>query len=179
MITDTMNMGVIIRHYKQNESSFLLSKKDTITKEEYLECKKCPMILANFSPVFPQTNGYNRIQSYNNNDENEKDSLNLKIQTFYSQVIPNVDNAVESTTALFEEFTQLFRESEPWFKNWYEGKYDDDFYDYVLNDPIYKNRVAQYYLYIYKYYLLVLKVTIEEEEKLLELIDARLNPQKK
>lgn len=178
MMVDTMKMGEIIRHYKQNESSFLLSKKDAVTKEEYLECKKCPLILANFSPVFLQTNGYNRIQAYNYNNENQKDSLNLKIQTFYSQVVPSVDVAVKSTTALLEEFTQLFRESEPWFKHWYEGKYDDDFYDYALNDPIYKNRVAQFYTYIYKYYLVVLKLIIEEEEKLLELIDARLNVQK-
>ncbi|WP_206186852.1 DUF6090 family protein [Winogradskyella aurantia] len=179
MMIDTMNMGLIIRRYKQNESSFLLSMKDTITKEEYLECKKCPMILSSFSPVFLQTNGINRIQVYNNKDESEKDSLNFKIQTFYSQVVPSLDNAVTSTTALLQEYTQLFRESKPWFKNWYKGKYDDDFYDYVLNDPIYKNRVAQYYTYIYKYYLLVLNVTIEEEEKLLQLIDTRLKPQNK
>ena len=77
---------------------------------------------------------------------------------------------IESTT----EYTNIIRESKPWFKDWYEGKNDDSFYEFVLNDPIYKNRVAQYYFYIYKYYLRILKEAKMEEEKLLKIIDNRL-----
>jgi len=174
MIFDTLAINQVIQYYEEREYAFLLSKKDSITKEDYLKCEECPRIISGFSPIILQNRGFNLLQSFNLNSSIEKDSLNLQLSVFYSAYNLGVNKAVESCRELFTEYTNIIRESKPWFKDWYEGKNDDSFYEFVLNDPIYKNRVAQYYFYIYKYYLRILMEAKMEEKKLLKIIDNRL-----
>jgi hypothetical protein len=174
MVIDTTNIASIIRNYKEDEYAFLLSKRDTINRKEYLECKECPSVLKSFQPIILQTRGYNRIQSFNSGGENEQDSLNSRINVFYATYISAIQTAINSTGELLKENNNLLRETKPWFKDWLEGEYNDDFYNYALHDLIYKNRVAQYYLYIYQYYLRILIEAKEHEEKLIKLIDEKL-----
>lgn len=175
MMIDTMNIAYVIREYKEIEYALLLSKKDTIDRKEYLECKVCPSILKSFQPILLQTRGYNRIQSFNSDGESEQDSLNSRINSFYATYTSAIETAVNSTGELLKENNNILKETKPWFKNWTEGKYNNDFYNYALHDPIYKNRVAQYYLYIYQYYLKILAEAKKYEEELLKSIDVELN----
>ena len=173
MMIDTTGIASIIGHYKEKEYAFLLSKKDTINRKEYLECKVCPSILESFRPMKLQTRGYSRIESFD--AENEQDSLNLKINAFYTINTSAIETAVNSIGELLKDNNNILKETKPWFKDWLEGEYNNDFYNYALHDPIYKNRVAQYYLYIYQYYLKILAEAKEYEEELLKSIDVELN----
>ena len=174
IMVDTTSINEVTRYYENKEYAFLLSKSDSITMEEYLKCEDCPRIISGFSPVILQTKGYNLLQSFNLSSSIEKDSLNLRLSVFYSTYNLGVEKAVESCRELFTEYSNIIRESKPWFKEWYDKKLNEDFYEFVLHDPIYKNRVAQYYFYIYKYYLRILNEVKTEEEKLLKLIESRL-----
>lgn len=174
LMIDTLNINQVIGYYEELEYAFLLSKNDTIILDDYLKCDKCPRIISGFMPVFLQNKGYNLLESFNLNKTTEKDSLNLRLSVYYSTYNLAVGKAVKSCSDLFTEYTNIIRESKPWFKDWYEGKHDNDFYEFVLHDPIYKNRIAQYYFYIYKYYLRILKESKTEQEKILQTIDARL-----
>lgn len=174
MVADTTKIGQILEYYKEVEPAFLLSKNDTISKAEYLKCKSCPLILASFKPMYLQTVGYNRMQAINLDDDMGKDSLNIKLTIFYSVFTPFVEKAVNVITDVLSENTDTFRDTQPWFKDWYENKYTDEFYNFVMYDPIYKNRVAQYYLYIYKFYLEILTGEKQHEEELLKLIEVKI-----
>ncbi|MCB0647852.1 MAG: hypothetical protein KDC49_14385 [Saprospiraceae bacterium] len=175
MMIDTAAINYTMDLYKKKEYAFVLSKKDTIDLEAYKSCAECPKLIASFTPFILQTKGFKQMESFNARNELEaKDSLNLKISAFYQVYTFAINKAVDFAADHFQEYTQLLRESKPWFKDWSDKKYDDEFYDYVLHDPIYKNRVAEYYTIIYQYYLRVLTGARNTETDILELIDQKL-----
>lgn len=174
MVVDTTNIRAVFKIYDKLEPAFLLSMKDTISKDEYLACTECPQLLGSFDAMLLQTVGYHRMQAFNTEDENEKDSLNQKINAFYTSFTFGVETAVNATKKLLSDNTDQMRETEAWFKDWLHNKYNDEFYDVVLHDPFYKNRIAEYYLYIYKYYMRTLNDVLKQEKELLGLIDLKI-----
>ena len=174
MKVDTVALNYVIKFYEDREYAYHLSMEDTITKEEYLKCKYCPPVLSGFQSFSIQKRGYNQFQSHNSNEEFEADSLNLKLSVFYLSMIEDIELGVTFNIEVIFDHLKDIRDSKIWFKDWYENKYTDDFYNYATTNPYYKNRVSQSYALIYKYYLSILRDAKLKEEEILSLIEKRL-----
>lgn len=150
---DTSHIGKIVRFYEPMEVTYKQVLGDSLSKEEFKNCGYCVSMVASFQPFTINSSGYDFLKKIDVELKTQEDSLIHLTKQFYSQSLPMMKLLNGMVKDDVTDNLNNWRDTQPWYANWINGVEDDRYYEYVLNDPMYKNRVANYYLLLYKNYL--------------------------
>ena len=125
-------------------------------------------LITGFNPLTINTRGYELIKAIQEfGDEESKGFVVSATQVYSRQLDLNkmnteiIKNDVEGT--LLE-----WRNEKLWFSDFMQGNLTKSYIDYVLNDPIYKNKVVYHSLLMYNNYARQLMTFQEEMKQLLK-----------
>lgn len=172
---DIKHVDEIIEQYKIRDSIFQRILNNKITKEDYKNCLFCTRVITGYPDLTINKNGYNLLAKYTNNSKYYKDSLQLRAMQFYTKQLVELhaDDGIISED-LKSNYTD-WKNNYHWFADYITGRNLDGFIDYALNDPDYKNRVANFYFLHIKIYAQILENFNQEATIILSDIKKRIN----
>lgn len=154
---DITNIDSLLTNSLRAQPMFEKVINDEITLEDYQQRKFYPFILSGFPDISLLDKGYNLLSDFSE-FQNTKDREFVKsIHQFYSFYRTEIDVDQNSITAIFERRDQFWTENHPWYSDYLMKKLNDDFIEFALHDPEYKNQVTRFYTVYYRIYIPHLK----------------------
>ena len=173
--SDRIHIDKIINQYEQRESILNRILDGKMTKEDYKNCERCTKVIIGYEDLTINKNGYNLLGKYNNNTKSNIDTLQQKIMQFYSkQLVELHADDVIIGEDLRSNYTD-WKNSYSWYADFISNKNSDGFIKYAINNPDYKNRVANFYFLHLKVYVPILKNFNKEAKVILDDINKRLD----
>lgn len=171
---DMNHIDSLISGYQKREPIFKKVLEDKMTKEDYKNCLVCTRIITGYQDLTINKNGYNLLAKYNNNSKSKIDPLQQKIMQFYTKqmVELHADDVIieEDLRSNYKDWKDNYH----WYADYISNKNLDGFIDYAINNPDYKNRVANFYFLHLKIYVPILDNFNKEAKDILEEINKRL-----
>ena len=151
---DTADVSMLIEAYEPMEKHFLGIMAKKYTLDSLKACGACPYIISSVTPFEPTQNGFIMLKEWRSSFATSKDSLIHDTKFFYAQTIPTMDLIVEMLKEEVKASLADWRDHQAWYADWVMGARTEEMYQYMANDPYYRNKVANFYLLTYKNYLL-------------------------
>lgn len=155
--TDTTMIGSIIQFYEPKEEIYKQVLSDSMSIEDFKACKFCTSLVSILQPFSPNQNGYSLLKNFDTDLKTSKDTLIHKTKLFYAQTIPMIELLNEMIKDDVTSNLKDWKNNQHWYSKWINGEIDEKYYEYMANDPLYKNKVANFYLLLYKNYINGLK----------------------
>lgn len=153
---DLIEIQNIITHYDIRKPLFDGLMKGEFDKESLINCKECHFLISGHRLFRPNTEGYSSLQNILKNSQKQDPKLTYFTQS-YSTLLEELElmknNLVEDVNGNLIEW----RDNYDWFTSFFEGDNDDDYLNYRLDNPKYKNKVTYHYALVYNNYLPVLE----------------------
>ena len=146
---DSTLTNILTKNYS---TSFL----DSINETNYLQCIPCKSNINMYEPFEKQDNGFELLKKYENNESIKGNEFSQDIIQFY---ITQGNGLTTFRDLLIKEtYSNLkYYEQFSWYSDYSLGKYDPEAIAYFINDQIYKNRAANFKIFIGRNYLKRLK----------------------
>jgi len=181
LIIDTIQIGIFVKEYnlKDKRIQNILDRKikpsfyDTITSQNYIDCKICISETTNYNVFQPIIKGANLLKNSGVISIITKDSLPNKIDEFYTYAIPHVESQYKIVENLVYENIKT-NEQYSWFVDWTERKYNNDFINFIFESEAYRKQLARYKIYYKQNYIMALHMYKELAIKILKLIELEL-----
>ncbi len=154
-------------YYLPLEDHYHQMMSDSVTLEDVQNCEPCLKLITRMIPFTPTQVGFDLLRKHETNLKSPRDTLILDIKEFYGEFMPLMELINHMIQDDVTNNLNDWKESKKWYAHWINGKYDTEFYEYLANDPFYKNKVASFYLIIYKNYLLGLENYIIRAKELI------------
>ena len=140
------------------------------SKEEYLKNPEYLTALDGFKDFAINLRGFELLKNQSINGDFDKQNLASKINIFYNQHLTEINMA---NLEVMREFVYNMNEhkKELWFSSYLLNKKADGVIDYLINNPLEKNRITTYYL-VYSIYVQELKKFKVNGEAIIKQIDA-------
>jgi hypothetical protein len=162
--TDLKNIKVPIEFFETLDSTLtnILTKNystsflDSINETNYLQCIPCKSNINMYEPFEKQDNGFELLKKYENNESIKGNEFSQDIIQFY---ITQGNGLTTFRDLLIKEtYSNLkYYEQFSWYSDYSLGNYNPEAIAYFLNDQIYKNRAANFKIFIGRNYLKRLK----------------------
>lgn len=143
---DTAMIGQIVRFTEPLEEHYLAILSDTLSLEYLKSCERCPYLISTIQPFSPIQEGYQILQNIDSEFKSSKDSLINETKQFYSLSIPTLKLLVKLLEDDVSGNLEDWSDNKAWFSSWINGEKTQELYDYMLNDPFFKNKVGNHYL---------------------------------
>ena len=162
--TDLKTIKEPIEFYENLESTlttiltttYPTSFLDSINENNYLDCIPCKSNINRYSTFEKQDNGIELLKKYEDDESIEGTELTHEIIQFYtkqgnelSYFIDFISNETYTNLKSYEQF--------PWYSDYSLNKYNVEAVAYFLNDQNYKNKAANFKIFIDRNYLRMLK----------------------
>ncbi|MEM6805778.1 MAG: hypothetical protein AAF696_30545 [Bacteroidota bacterium] len=173
---DTLEVRRIIDYHLDVEEKMKLIIKGELEKDSLLACPACLSALISLQPFYMEKQGYQLLQKYEENTVLKEDSLVTNIIQFYGNTLEKQKLNLDLLTSNLERNLIEWQENYPWFTEVLgKGQFDHpEFVNYLLNDPIYKNRMTYQMILNYRNYVPFLQEFNKTATKLMQEIKARL-----
>ncbi len=148
--SDTAFVNAMAKYYGPREKYYLQIIGDSLTAEDHMECSECGTLVTSFQPFTQNTNGYSMLKNFEVDLKTSRDSLIHQTRLFYTQTIPMLTLMGDMVKNDITDNLNDWRDTKPWYANLINGVVDERYFEYVANDPMYKNKVANIYLLLYK-----------------------------
>ncbi|MDP5082021.1 MAG: DUF6090 family protein [Winogradskyella sp.] len=164
LITDLVNIKEPIEFYERLDSTltkiltttYPISFLDSINEDNYLECIPCKSNINRYSSFEKQDNGIELLKKYEDDKSIEGTDLTQEIIQFYTKQGNELSYFIDFITN--ETYTNLKSyEQFPWYADYSINKYNAEAVAYFLNDQNYKNKAANFKIFIGRNYLSMLK----------------------
>jgi len=162
--TDLKNIKVPIEFFETLDSTLtnILTKNystsflDSINETNYLQCIPCKSNINMYEPFEKQDNGFELLKKYENNESIKGNEFSQDIIQFY---ITQGNGLTTFRDLLIKEtYSNLkYYEQFSWYSDYSLGNYNPEAIAYFLNDQTYKNRAANFKIFIGRNYLKRLK----------------------
>lgn len=169
---DTMEVGLIVKRYETLEPYFA-QVQDSLDREGLKACNICAGLITSFSTFAMEERGYNLLQNFVNASDEKQDTVVQHIVHFYKTYQGLVSVVEESIRDGVNGTLEQWRDDYDWYSGFINGQLTEEYWDYVSENPKYKNRLAHHYLYVYKNYVPICKSFKEDSGELLEMIEER------
>ena len=176
--TDTTMIGTIVRYYEPREEVYKQVMADSMSLEDYKACEFCPSLISHLQPFSPNQNGFNLLKSFDTDLKTHKDSLIHTTKLFYTQTIPMLELLNEMIKDDVLANLNDWKNNQDWYANWINQKEDERYYEYLATSPQYKNKVANFYLLLYKNYINGIKAYSQQAINLADKWSKVLNNEK-
>ena len=162
--TDLNNIKVPIEFYEKLDSTLLrvmtttypTSFLDSINDNNYLDCIPCKSNINRYNVFEKQDNGVELLKKYEDDESTKGTDFSQKIIQFYT--VRGNELTSFSDFISKEAYSNLkFYEQFPWYSDYSLNMYNPEAIAYFLNDPTYKNKVANFKILIGRNYLRNLK----------------------
>ena len=170
--SDTVEVSLIIERYKTIEPYFA-QVQDSLDREGLKECRICAGLITSFSKIAMEERGYTLLQNFVDASEEKQDTVVQHIVHFYKTYKDLISVIEEEIASNVNGILKHWRDNQPWYADFINGRLTEEYWDYVSENPEYKNRLAHHYLYVYKNYQPICKSFKEDSGELLEMIEAR------
>lgn len=164
--SDTTAISMLQSQYSPQKKYFKELMLGSMTRDSLRQCEVCPYLITSISPFKPTDNGYLLLQKFEVGLQTPRDSLIHQTKLFYKR---NNEMLEVINGFLREDVSQTlshWKQNHVWYSRWVNGEISDAMLQYMLEDPIYKNRVATHYLLVYENYLAALKAYKQGATKL-------------
>ena len=172
---DRIHIDKIINQYQQRDSILRRILDGKMTKEDYKNCEKCTKVIIGYEDLTINKSGYHLLAKYNNNSKSNIDTLQQKIMQFYTKQLVELhaDDVIiaEDLRSNYKDWKNNYS----WYADFISNKNLDGFIEYAINNPDYKNRVANFYFLHLKVYVPILKNFNKEAKTILDDINKRLD----
>tara|TARA_B100001109_G_C18848461_1_gene468036 strand:- start:1303 stop:1977 length:675 start_codon:yes stop_codon:yes gene_type:complete len=172
---DTTQLNAILKTIEPREEIFLSILADTMDIDDFKNCNECAYLISSLQPFEPVQSGYLILKDLETDLISSQDSLIHDTKLFYSMSIPMFTLLVDMLKEDVSSNLKDWRDTQPWYADWVQGKSTDELIAYMANDPSYRNKVANYYLLLYKNYLRALRNYNSEASKLADRWEVELN----
>ena len=162
--TDLNNIKGPIEFYETLDSTLLsvmtttypTSFLDSINETNHLQCIPCKSNINMYEPFEKQDNGFELLKKYEDNESIKGNEFSQDIIQFYTTQGKKLTKF--NDVLLKEAYTNLkYYEQFPWYSDYSIGKYNPDAIAYFLNDQNYKNKAANFKIFIGRNHLKNLK----------------------
>lgn len=180
---DTLNLRISIEDFEAKnarlteiiERSIPVAYYDTLNASNYASCNKCRSDLTNLEPFQYLDKGYQLLKAVNTAQNFKEDSLSNAITQFYSNYLPQVD---EAQTLLIDISKNKLAEYQQydWFISYADfgqKTYNREFILYIFESEKYR-RACAHYLIFSKFGLRILREYRDNSITFLQLIDKKL-----
>lgn len=154
------------------EVYFLKVLDGTMTIKDYQDCNSCKFIITGYPDIAIRTRGINLLKNIGYTSIENKDPLFHELSEFYQEYLTEIDVDHKSLHSSFNESLNNWVNNYDWYSDFAMGKANQAHLDYMLNNPDYKNRVADFYWVYYKIYLPHLKLYKENAQQFIKRIEA-------
>lgn len=162
--TDLKNIKLPIEFFVTLDSTFTniltttysTSFLDSINETNYLQCIPCKSNINMYEPFETQDNGLELLKKYEDNTSINGNEFSQDIIQFYT----TQGNGLTRIRDLLikETYSNLkYYEQFPWYSDYSIHKYNPEAIAYFLNDQNYKNKAANFKIFIGRNYLRKLK----------------------
>jgi hypothetical protein len=140
------------------------------SKEDYLKHPEYLTVLGGFKDFAINQRGFELLKNQSNDVGIDKENLASKINIFYNQHLIEINVA---NSELIREFSNNLNEYKqlPWFSSYFLHKERDEAIEYMIENPLGKNRITMYYL-VYAIYTRELQKFKVDGEAIIKQIDA-------
>ncbi len=150
---DIANIDSLLTNSLKAQPIFEKVINDEITLEDYQEGTFYPFILSGFPDISLLDKGYNLLSDFSEFRNTDNREFVKSIHQFYSFYSTEIDVDQHSINAIFNRRDQFWTENHPWYSDYLMKKLNDDFIEYALHDPEYKNQVTRFYTVYYRIYI--------------------------
>lgn len=149
--------------------SFEAVLNSNISREDYLKHPEYFTVLSGFKDFAINQRGFDLLKTQSNNIKNGKNELSSKISSFYNQHLVEINVA---SIEIMREFISNMNENKKctWFSSYLLNKDTSDAIDYLMNDPLERNRITVYYM-VYRIYVNELRKFKTNGEAIIKQID--------
>jgi hypothetical protein len=140
------------------------------SKEEYLKHPEYLTVLEGFRDLAINQRGFELLKNQSSDVGIDKENLASKINLFYNQHLIEINVA---NSELIREFANNLNDYKqiPWFSSYFLHKETDEAIEYIIDNPLGKNRITMYYL-VYAIYARELQKFKVDGEAIIKQIDA-------
>ncbi|WP_160129752.1 DUF6090 family protein [Kordia antarctica] len=168
---DLEEIDKIQSFYKTAAPLYSKILNDSVTRIEYLLNPQLTYLTIGFPEITFNKRGYNQLTDFN--IDNFQDSLPTQIIAFYTERLREIKIDDDLRANDFQENYSHYKKNYEWWADLISMKGSQEFIEYAITDPDYKNRVASVYFVTYKVFLPELKKFKEQAEVILEEIEKR------
>jgi hypothetical protein len=171
ILVDITEINSFVNDYENiRKPAFEAVLNNNLLKEQYLKHPEYITVLTGFKDFAINLRGLELLKNQLNNISVGKQNLASQINIFYNQHLIEINVA---NSELMREFTYNINERKklPWFSSLYLRNETDEAIDYIIDNPIEKNRITMYYL-VYGIYVQELKKFKLDGEAIVKQIDA-------
>ena len=162
--TDLDNIKIPIDFYETLDSSltkiltttYSTSFLDSINEINHLQCIPCKSNINMYEPFEKQDNGFELLKKHEDNESIKGNEFSQDIIQFYTTQGKKLNTFSE--VVIKEAYSNLkYYEQFSWYSDYSIGKYNPDAIAYFLNDQNYKNKAANFKIFIGRNHLKNLK----------------------
>ncbi|MFT5846792.1 MAG: hypothetical protein ACI902_000839 [Psychroserpens sp.] len=146
-----------------------------MTKQDYYDCINCTKIITGYPDLAINKRGFNLVSKYNNNSKSTKDDLQIEIIQFYTRQLVELHANDDIISEDVKSNYQDWKNNYTWYADYIINKDFDGFINYALNNPDYKNRMANFYFLHYKIYVPILEEFIKNAKVLVDKINEAID----
>lgn len=162
--TDLKNIKIPIEFFETLDSTltkvlttnYSISFLDSINETNYLQCVPCKSNINMYEPFEKQDKGFELLKKQDDNESIKGSEFSQDIIQFYT--VQGKRLATFSDVLIKESYANLkYYEQFLWYSDYSIGKYNPDAVAYFLNDQNYKNKAANFKIFIGRNHLKNLK----------------------
>ncbi|MCB0738962.1 MAG: hypothetical protein KDC92_15745 [Bacteroidetes bacterium] len=175
LIQDTMEVSISIEAYSFREEYFANVIDEKVERSDYTSNPIYPSLIVTMVPFTIDKMGYTQLLEHKSNSDVNVDSLVNKVSSFYNAFNVAIDESLQRIgDDVFNNFN-YWKGNTDWFWSFIENKPIESWYNYVLNETDYKNRVAFHKTLVIGNHLEILKQFKAGATQLLNDIEKRIN----
>ncbi|WP_430411567.1 DUF6090 family protein [Kordia sp.] len=138
-------------YYKTVDPLFSKILNDSIKRFDYTINPRLRYLTIGFPEITFNKRGYNQLTAFNT--DNFQDSLSTQIIEFYTERLREIQIDDDLRASDFRENYSHYKNNYKWWADLVLMKNNEEFTEYALNDPDYKNRVASTYFSTYTVFM--------------------------
>lgn len=159
--------------YSNQKVVFEMLMNESMTDSVFINTKGSNSLITYYEPFNIEKRGYSLLKGFPDDIHNMKDSNVVKLLENYAYFIEiNRINSELLNSNIERNIVEMVHKY-PWFSEVAQRKYPKEYLDYVLHDPIFRNKVCYHYALVYHNYLPLLSQFEEEMTSVMNQIKNR------
>lgn len=150
---DTALIHHLQKQYQPRKKYYTQIIADSMPIDSLRNCPVCPYLITTLSPFKPSGSGYLVLQKFEIGLQSPRDSLLHRTRLFYQESHDLFLLINDFLSKDVSNTLNYWTENHPWYSKWVKGEVSEAMYRYMAKDPLFKNRVANHYLILYRNYL--------------------------
>lgn len=163
----------VLEFYESRKPIFQKVLGDSVTRTDYIYNPVYYFLILGYPEISFDKRGFNLLSEFRSNSEHIQDTLVTEIIDFYTERLLEIQIDDNTRSKDFDDNFFHWKNTFPWWSSYIMRKDVTGFLDYALNDPDYKNRVANAYFLAYDVFLPELELFKERANKIIEVIEER------